>query len=93
MFKKKYIIKIILILIGSFLYGFSMNSVFIPHQLMSGGISGVAIFLHLIFGIDTALMIVILNIPVFLLGYKFTDRKFIFFSIIGMIGVSVTYCN
>jgi len=90
MFKKNDISNILLILLGGFLFGFGINAFFIPHSLMSGGISGLAVFIHLLSGFDTALLVVLLNIPIFLLGMRRTDKKFIIFSLLGLFSTSVT---
>ena len=89
MFKKKDISNIILILSGGFLFGFGINAFFIPHKLLSGGISGLAVFIHFLSDFDTALLVILLNIPVFILGLRKTDKKFIFFSLIGLFSSSV----
>lgn len=90
MLKKKDIPKIGLVLLGSLIVGFVINAIFIPHHILSGGIAGIAIFIHLLTGIHTALLIPVLNIPVFLIGYRFTDKKFMMLSIIGMVGLSIS---
>lgn len=90
MFKKRDISNIVLILTGGFLFGFGINAFFIPHKLMSGGVSGFAVFIHLLSDFDTGLLIILLNIPIFLLGIKNTDKKFIIYSFLGLVSSSIT---
>jgi len=90
MIKKKDFYNVLLILSGGFLFGFGINAFLIPHKLMSGGISGLAVFIHLLSDFDTALLVVLLNIPIFLLGLRHTDKKFILFSLLGLLSSSIT---
>ena len=82
--KYKYILMIFMITLGSAISGVAFNLFIIPNMLLSGGISGIALILNYLFNINTGLMIFIFNIPIFILGYKFVDKEFIFLSLIGM---------
>jgi uncharacterized membrane-anchored protein YitT (DUF2179 family) len=44
--------------------------------------------LSYLFNTNTGLMIFIFNIPIFILGYKFVDKEFVFLSLIGMTAFS-----
>ena len=87
--KYKYIIMILMIILGSAISGVAFNLFIIPNKLLSGGISGVALILNYLFNINTGLIIFTFNIPIFILGYKYVDKEFIFLSLIGMISFSV----
>jgi uncharacterized membrane-anchored protein YitT (DUF2179 family) len=78
-----------MIILGSAISGVAFNLFIIPNKLLSGGISGIALILNYLFNINTGLMIFIFNIPIFILGYKFVDKEFIFLSLIGMASFSV----
>lgn len=82
--KYKYILMIFMITLGSAISGVAFNLFIIPNMLLSGGISGIALILNYLFNTNTGLMIFIFNIPIFILGYKFVDKEFIFLSLIGM---------
>lgn len=86
--KFKYPIMIATILIGSVISGISFNAFIMPHKLLSGGISGIALIINYLTGINPGMMIFILNIPIFILGYKFVDKEFIVLSLIGMTSFS-----
>ncbi len=77
--------KILLIGIGTFLLAISTNSILIPHKLLSGGVSGIAMFLYFIFNLNISITILAINIPLFLLAFRFLKRRFIVFSLIGML--------
>lgn len=72
------------ILTGSFLCALSLNIFYIPGQLLSGGATGVALLLHYQFGWSTALMVFLINIPLFLLSWKLVSRDFFVYSLIGV---------
>ncbi|MDF2533340.1 MAG: YitT family protein [Clostridia bacterium] len=86
--KYKYIFMILMIILGSAISGVAFNLFIIPNKLLSGGISGISLILNYLFNINTGLMIFIFNIPIFIFGYKFIDKEFVFLSLIGMIAFS-----
>lgn len=88
-FDKAMISRYMVILLGSFLFSFSVNVLFIPHELLSGGLTGIAIMLEYLFKIPSGWMVAILNIPLFLGGYRFVSRSFTYLSIFGTLCVSV----
>jgi len=87
--KLKYPVTVIVILLGGLICGISFNAFIMPHKLLSGGISGIALITSYLVGINPGMLIFLLNIPIFILGYKFVDREFIILSLIGMVSFSV----
>lgn len=73
-----------LVVAGSVIYSLGMNLFFIPEKLLSGGVTGFAQLLHYQFGFPVSLMIIIINIPMFLIGLKFVSRTFVLYSLISM---------
>lgn len=86
---KKHIVPILLILLGSFICAFSFNIFVIPNQLLSGGVSGISLIINYMTGIKPGALVMLLNIPIFILGYKYIDREFIAYSLIGMMAFSI----
>lgn len=62
---------------------------FIPHKLLSGGVTGIAMMLEYLFRIPTSISIVALNIPIFLGGYRFIGKDFTYLSVLGVITSSL----
>jgi len=58
------------IIIGSLLIGIGVNLFFIPNQVVSGGVTGIAILIHYSFGTPVGLMNLALNVPLLLIGWK-----------------------
>ena len=79
---------IILIGLCSALFGFVYNTFFIPHKLASGGVSGIAFFVHHFLHINTGLVILIINIPLLLLGIKYLGKRFIMLTIYSVLVMS-----
>ena len=80
--------RILYIMIGTLLMAISTNAVLIPNHLLSGGVNGIANFLYFLFGWKISVMIIVLNIPLFILAFFFLKRHFIIFSLFGMLMLS-----
>ena len=72
------------VVLGSAIYSLGMNMFYTPAKLLAGGATGFAQILHYQFGWPIALMVVLINIPLFLIGLWLINRKFIIYSAIGM---------
>lgn len=77
------------VLLGSTIMAISLNLFLIPANIAPGGLSGVSIILNHLFRIPVGLSIMILNIPIFLWGFRHFDAKFIIFSFVGMTALSI----
>lgn len=76
---------IALITIGSWLVAFAVKAIAIPHGLLTGGMSGLALLFYYAFGgLTTGQWYFLLNVPVFVLGWVFVGRRFFFYSLYGM---------
>lgn len=73
------------IALGASLLGISINTFLLPHHMLSGGISGIAIILHFIFNAPIGALVAALNIPIFYSAYKFLDRESVFIGLYGMV--------
>ena len=65
----------VLIVLGSAVMGIGYAMFLIPHHFVPGGVSGVAIIINSLTRLPVGAMILVLNIPVFALGYKIMGRK------------------
>ena len=69
----------LLIGISSLLQAFSLRVFFVPANLASGGVSGIAQLINHFTGWPIGLMVLIGNVPLFLLGWRFLGgRRFAF---------------
>lgn len=72
------------IVVANILIAIAFNVFFIPNHLLSGGVGGLTIMFHYITELPTFMFYILLNIPIFILGFKFIDGEFIFNSFISV---------
>ncbi len=53
-----------------------LNLFLVPHKIAAGGVSGIATILYHMFNFNLGLTIAVLNIPLFIFGYKKMGRSF-----------------
>lgn len=81
---------IALIVCGSAVFALGFDLFLEPNHINTGGLTGVAMLLQTAFGVGSVGIIsLILNIPLFLLGYRFLGKRFFFGSLMGMVGTSL----
>jgi len=66
-----YIRDYFLILLAALIQAFSLRTFFIPANLASGGVSGISQLINYFTGFPIGLLILIGNIPLFILGWRF----------------------
>lgn len=80
--------KLFFILLGGLLCSIAFNGFFIPAKLLSGGVGGISILAQYLTGVSSGIFVFVINIPIFIIGFKHLDRDFIFFSFISMFVLS-----
>jgi uncharacterized membrane-anchored protein YitT (DUF2179 family) len=81
-----------LIAIGSLIQAIALKSVAIPHSFVPGGLFGVGSLIYYKTGwLNPGLLYVLLNLPMFVLGYIFISRRFLWYSALAMGLISVYY--
>ncbi len=79
----------LLILTGCAITGLAYPLFLIPHHFVPGGVSGIAMIGNFFSGLPVGALIMVLNIPVFLLGLKTMGKKYVLNSLAGMVVSSV----
>ncbi len=75
-----------LITTGTFLLGVGVKAIAIPHGFITGGMSGLGLLLYYFTQMLTpGVWYLIVNIPVFIIGWLFVSRRFFFYSLYGAI--------
>ncbi|WP_196607291.1 YitT family protein [Pectinatus frisingensis] len=77
------------IFIGCLISGAAMNIFLVPAQLLSGGISGIAIILYYLFNLPIGIQLIIYNLPIVYLSYRVFGKLYAVDTIIGMTLFSV----
>lgn len=67
--------------LGTLLAAAAINTFFASHNLVFGGVSGLAIVIEYLFGLRLSTINLLLNIPLFLFGAKLIGRQFLIRSI------------
>jgi len=82
----KYWYMLLVLAFGCFVFSVVVNGILIPHNFFASGLTGLALlFYDSINGyISFSLLYVLMNIPIFLIGFREFSLKFIITSLIGM---------
>ncbi|MGB9835254.1 MAG: YitT family protein [Candidatus Saccharicenans sp.] len=81
---KKTVKNVLFILLGSAVMGLGYSLFLIPFHLVPGGVSGISIILNYLFKWPVGLVTIALNIPIFLLSFKFLGKNYVINTLIGM---------
>jgi uncharacterized membrane-anchored protein YitT (DUF2179 family) len=88
MFGRIKIINILFILFGAAIFSFGLVNFNMQHHLAEGGFTGITLLLYFLFQFDPAISNLILNIPLFFVGWKILGRTSFIYTMIGTFGVS-----
>ncbi|MBO8154971.1 MAG: YitT family protein [Bacillaceae bacterium] len=80
---------LIFILFGSAVFSFGIVHFNIQNNLAEGGFTGITLLLYYLFRWDPAITNILLNVPVFFLGWKLLGRNTFYYTIIGTFAVSL----
>ncbi|WP_075617689.1 YitT family protein [Paenisporosarcina indica] len=80
---------VLFIMLGSAIFSFGFLHFNIQNHLGEGGFSGITLILFFEFNLDPAIMNLVLNIPMFFLGWRLLGQKVFVYTIIGTVSVSV----
>jgi len=75
--------------LGCLLGSISVNLFLVPHHLISGGVTGLAIISNLLFGWPIGVQLILLNIPLIYAAYRFLGKKYALNTIFGMLFSSI----
>lgn len=70
---------------GCVLSSIAINLFFVPHLLLSGGVSGIAIIFYYLFGLPIGLQIFLLNVPLLFMAYRLLGKSYTIITIYGTI--------
>lgn len=85
---KIYLIRMIYIILGGLIYALGFNLFFVPNNFLGGGVGGIAFIVTHFIDINPAIVIVLINIPIFIIGYRYLEKHFIISSLVGMCSFS-----
>ncbi|MFT8320541.1 MAG: YitT family protein [Bacillus sp. (in: firmicutes)] len=89
MFKSIKVKNILFILLGSAIFSFGIIHFNMENNLAEGGFTGLTLLLFFKFNLDPSYTNLLLNIPLFLIGWKLLGRNVFIYTIIGTVSVSL----
>ncbi|MRX70978.1 DUF2179 domain-containing protein [Bacillus lacus] len=89
MFSEIRIRNIIFILAGSAIFAFGLVHFNMQNKLAEGGFTGITLLLYFSFGIDPSISNLLLNIPIFFIGWKLLGRITFIYTVLGTVSLSV----
>ncbi len=73
-----------LIIAGSISIALSVKGILIPKEFLSGGIMGITLGINYLFpALSVSLLYFLINIPIFIAGWRMVSRRFFWYSILG----------
>ena len=78
-----------MVAIGSLLLALAFTWFFIPHDIAPGGVTGIATVIANLTGLNVGLLAFVINLPLFLAGYRQVGWRFALRSFVAMTLVSV----
>ncbi|WP_100402469.1 YitT family protein [Bacillus sp. FJAT-42315] len=80
---------IFFILLGSAIFAFGLVHFNMQNNLAEGGLTGITLLLYSLYGIDPSYSNLLLNIPLFFIGWKLLGRTPFLYTLIGTVSLSV----
>ncbi|AYA76823.1 YitT family protein [Bacillus sp. Y1] len=80
---------IFFILLGSAIFSFGIVHFNMQNNLAEGGFTGITLLLYFLFNLDPSYTNLLLNIPLFIIGWRLLGRNVFYYTLIGTLAVSV----
>ncbi|EME76465.1 YitT family protein [Bacillus sonorensis] len=80
---------VLFILAGAAIFSFGLVHFNMQNNLSEGGFTGITLLLYFLFHIDPSISNLVLNIPVFIIGWKLLGRTVFLYTILGTVSLSV----
>jgi uncharacterized membrane-anchored protein YitT (DUF2179 family) len=78
-----------LVIVGSLILAFGLNYFTIANHLAEGGFTGIALLLNYATGVSPGLAYFVLNVPLFLVGWRMLGTKSMVYTVLGVSSVSL----
>ncbi len=76
--------------LGAAMMGAFLELFLVPLHIVAGGVGGAATLINHLSGLSVGVLILLINIPIFLLGAFHFNRKFLLYSVLGTITLSLS---
>lgn len=88
--KRTAVMDYFLMVLGAFIMGFAIKNIYDPLNLVTGGVSGLAIIIKSKAGVPLWLTNTLLNVPLFLASYRIKGWRFIKRTLVSTIALSLS---
>ena len=77
---------LLLIFAGSVICAVAVKGILVPKQFLAGGVTGLSLLIHYVLpSLPVGVIYLLLNIPLFIVGWLFVGRRFFLYSIAGVV--------
>lgn len=81
---RQFAINLVLVAVGSLISAIGINAFLVPHKFLSSGVSGLAQFFSYLTPWSVATYVIVLNVPLFVLGWFKVGRTFVVNTAVGL---------
>lgn len=74
---------------GAISMGAFLELFLVPLHIVAGGVGGIATLVNHLTGLSVGVLIFLINVPIFILGTFRFDKKFLFYSLLGTLSLSL----
>jgi len=82
--------RLLLIFVSSIVLGFAANMFLLPHEILAGGVTGIAMMFGLVTPLNAGLWMIILNVPILIVGWMKLGKTFIANSLFSVVVTSIS---
>lgn len=86
---RSYRYRLLEIIVGSLISAIGINMFVVPNHLLAGGVSGISLLLYYLFGLPVSVMLIVINIPIFILGFWKLHYGYVMRSLLGLGSLSL----
>ncbi len=81
---KEHVFPLIMILAGAVIAAFSIECFLLPNTILDGGVTGTSMIINKLAGLPLSILIVVINIPFFIIGFKALGKRFLLRAVIAI---------
>ena len=81
---KDNVFPLVMIIIGAVVAAFSIECFLLPNTILDGGVTGTGMIINKLTNLPLSVLIIVINIPFFIVGYKALGKRFLLRAIIAI---------
>ena len=81
---KEHIFPAFMLVLGAVCAAFSIECFLIPNTILDGGVTGISMMINYISRVPLSALIIVINIPFFIVGFKALGKRFLLHAVIAM---------